>query len=96
MRDTVARENIVGSPDMTPDKIRGPMEEAGLSGVSVPTCAVAGKKIETGADAKCFAEQVALFSIVMGVALLLTGIGFLVLTFGLARRLDHARERAAT
>jgi hypothetical protein len=165
VRDTVARENIQGTPDMKPDAIKGPMQEAGLTNVSVPTCSVAGKQVETGSDAKCFAEylrihalestggqtyaqmprfldengepvesedqaatdpktgkpvenglrnlwvtatalstamntayfaeQVALFSIVMGIALLLTGIGFLVLTFGLARRLAPAGQHSA-
>ena len=42
----------------------------------------------TAMNTAFFAEQVALFSIVMGVALLITGIGFAVLTFGLARRLE--------
>jgi hypothetical protein len=38
--------------------------------------------LSTALNTAYFAEQVALFSIVMGVALLLTGIGFLVLTLG--------------
>lgn len=39
--------------------------------------------ISTALNTSYFAESVALFSIVMGVALLLTGIGFLLLTTGL-------------
>jgi len=38
--------------------------------------------LSTALNTSFFAEQVALFSIVMGFALLLTGIGFLVLTLG--------------
>ncbi len=38
-----------------------------------------------GARRSYLAQQVALFGIVMGVALLLTGIGFLVLTLGVLR-----------
>ena len=38
--------------------------------------------LTTALNTAFFAERVALFSIVMGVALLLTGIGFLVLTLG--------------
>jgi hypothetical protein len=38
--------------------------------------------LSTALNTAFFAERVALFSIVMGVALLLTGIGFLVLTLG--------------
>ncbi len=49
----------------------------------------------TALNVSFFAQQVALFSIVMGVALLLTGIGFLVLTLGArgrARVQDESRE----
>lgn len=154
---TLSREAITGTPDMTPALIRKSIAEAKLTGVEgVPTCSVAGRRIESGADAKCFAQymrihaleatggrtyaqmgqfltadgketsdkaaaatdpktgkpvpngarnvwvtetalatalntaffaqQVALFSIVMGVALLLIGIGFLVLTVRDLRR----------
>ena len=38
--------------------------------------------LSTALNTSFFAERVALFSIVMGIALLLTGIGFLVLTLG--------------
>jgi hypothetical protein len=38
--------------------------------------------LSTALNTSYFAEQVAMFSIVMGAALLLTGIGFLVLTLG--------------
>jgi hypothetical protein len=38
--------------------------------------------LSTALNTAFFAERVALFSIVMGIALLLTGIGFLVLTLG--------------
>jgi hypothetical protein len=54
--------------------------------------------LTTALNTAYFAEQVALFSIVMGVALLLTGIGFLVLTLRLAgdiRQKDAAVERSA-
>jgi hypothetical protein len=156
VRDTVAQEAIVGTPDMTPELTGQAVKEAGLEGkVDVPDCSVAGASIDTGDEAKCFAkymrvhaleatggktyaempryatadgkgtndpaeaqkrpsgepmdnparqiwvtatalgtalntsffaEQVANFSVVMGFALLLTGIGFLVLTLGLANR----------
>jgi hypothetical protein len=42
--------------------------------------------LATALDTSYFAQQVALFSIVMGIALLLTGIGFLVLVAGLTQR----------
>jgi hypothetical protein len=158
--DKLGQEKITGSPDMTPQAIAKEARAAGLTDVELPTCSVAGEAIDTGGEAKCFAEymrihaleatggqtyaemprfatadgegtndeaeaekrpdgspvdnpartiwvtetalgtalntsyfaqQVALFSIVMGVALLLTGIGFLVLTLGALRR-EGARE----
>jgi hypothetical protein len=162
VRTTLAREHIVGSPDMTKTAIAAEVKEAGLTGVELPTCDVAGKTIDTGSEAKCFAsymrihaleatsgqtyaemgrfldkngkatsdealaakdpktgkpvenglrnlwvtetalatalntsffaERVALFSLLMGIGLLLTGIGFLVLTAGGALRLGAARS----
>jgi hypothetical protein len=151
VRQNIAREAIVGSPDMTPSAIKTEAAKAGLKNVDLPTCSVANQSINTGDRAKCFAsymrihaleatggltyaqmgrfldkngkqtndenaaavdpktkrpvenlarniwitetalttalntsffaERVALFSIVMGIALLLTGIGFLVLAY---------------
>lgn len=152
--DELKREFIVGSPDMTPAETERAVQEAGLRNVEIPSCDVAEKKIETGSDARCFAqymrihalessggntyaqmgrfvaeanpndpkgtsdeaaaakdesgepisndarntwvtetalstalnvsymaEQIALFSIVVGIALLLSGIGFIILAF---------------
>ncbi|HEX5899654.1 MAG TPA: hypothetical protein VFY32_09670 [Solirubrobacteraceae bacterium] len=153
VRSNLAAEKISGSDDMTPAAIKAEAKEAGLKNVDFPTCSVAGKAVNNGATARCFAqymrihaleatgglvyaemgqyldksgkptsdktaaaidpvtkkpvpnaarntwvtetalgtalntsyfaENVALFSIVMGAALLLTGIGFLVVTLGL-------------
>jgi hypothetical protein len=159
VRSDVARENIVGSPDMTPTATKAAAQEAGLTNIDVPSKSVANEPITTGDESKTFAaymrihtleatggltyaemgryqakagtpakltdgqggtndenqalidpktkqpvsnparniwvtetalttalntsffaERVAVFSIVMGFALLLTGIGFLVLT----------------
>jgi hypothetical protein len=155
VQDNLKAEQIVGSPDMTPSAIKAEVATAGLKNVDLPTCSVAGKAIDNGADARCFAqymrihtleatggqvyaemgrfldksgkatndekaaaidpqtkkpvengarniwvnetalttalntsyfaENVALFSIVMGIALLLTGIGFLVVAISLLR-----------
>ena len=46
--------------------------------------------LSTALNTSYFAERVSLFSIVMGIALLLTGIGFLVLTLGVLRRFTGA------
>jgi len=56
VRDNLAKEQIVGTPDMTPALITKAADEAGLKNVALPTCSVAGKPIANGADAKCFAS----------------------------------------
>jgi len=43
---------------------------------------VTATALTTALNTSFFAERVAMFSVVMGLALLLTGIGFLVLTLG--------------
>lgn len=167
VRDNLKLEQITGSPDMTPSAIKTEAQQAGLKNVSLPTCNVAGEKIDTGSEARCFAsymrihtleatggqvysemprfldangnptsdeaqaakdpksgapvanhardiwvtytalstalntsyfaERVGVFGIVMGIALLLTGIGFLILTLGgaLRRREEEAAAKAA-
>jgi len=52
----VAREAIVGSPDMTPGGIKSEAAKAGLTNVTLPSCSVAGKAIDNGDRAKCFAS----------------------------------------
>jgi len=167
VQDNLAKEQIVGTPDMTPSAIAAEAKAAGLKNVDVPTCSIAGQAIDTGARARCFAnymrihtleatggqvyaemaryigkdgkptedvklaaidpktkkpvengarniwvnetalstalntsyfaESVATFAIVMGVALLLVGIGFLVLTLGpLHEMLGRRRETEPT
>ncbi len=141
VRDTIAREQIVGTPDMAASIANKPVKtgaqakafaagirkhtleatggqvysEMGrfLTAAGKPTndekaAAIdkaTGKPVEnqarniwvtstalsTALNTAYFAENVALFSIVMGIALLLTGIGFLVLTLRLP---VEAAERA--
>ncbi|MGH3002872.1 MAG: hypothetical protein ACRDM1_09485 [Gaiellaceae bacterium] len=59
-RDTVghslAQEQIVGTPDMTPSAIAAEAQKAGLRNVDLPTVAVAGEKIDTGDKARAFAS----------------------------------------
>lgn len=51
VHDTISREQIVGSPDMSPETFEGEVE-----GVTIPTCDVADEEITTGAEARCFAD----------------------------------------
>ena len=50
------QEKIVGSADMTPAGIKLEADKAGLKGVSFPSCSVANVSIDTGSNARCFAE----------------------------------------
>jgi hypothetical protein len=165
VRSNLNKELIVGTPDMTPKTIAAEAKAAGLKNVSLPTKSVAGKTIDTGAEARIFAEymrihaleatggtpysqmphfatadgkgtndekaalkdpksgrpvdnaarnvwvtetalstalntsffaeNVALFSIVMGVALMLTGVGFGVMALGLLPEGMRRRQSAA-
>jgi hypothetical protein len=57
VQSTLAQEQIVGSPDMTPAAIAAEAKEAGLSAdIALPTCDVAGVAIDNGSDARCFAS----------------------------------------
>jgi hypothetical protein len=162
VRSELKQQRIVGTPDMTPEAIKDEADKAGLVGVALPDCTVAGDAVNDGSRARCFAdymrvhaleasggkvyaelpryatddgkgtndpaaatksgngqpadnptrdvwitetslstalnmaymaEQLALFSLVVGIALLLTGIGFIVLSIGGAiRRGDDTAE----
>ena len=57
VRTSLKQEAIVGSPDMTPDAIAAEAKEAGLpASIKLPTCNVADQAIDTGSEAKCFAQ----------------------------------------
>jgi hypothetical protein len=53
---SLKQEQITGSPDMTPALIKQAATQAGLTNVSLPSCSVAGKTIDTGSEARCFAQ----------------------------------------
>jgi hypothetical protein len=59
--DTVSteleRQNIVGTPDMTPEAIAESAKGAGLpASVGLPSCEVAEESIDSGEKARCFAD----------------------------------------
>lgn len=56
VRDGLAQEHVVGTPDMSPAAIAAETRAAGLHGVTAPDCAVAGISISSGAEARCFAQ----------------------------------------
>ena len=56
VRDNLAAEKIVGGSDMSPAEIQKAVDEAGLTGVSIPSGNVIDEKIDTGAEARTFAQ----------------------------------------
>jgi len=50
------QQRITGTPDMNPTDIQKAAAAAGLKDVKLPTCNVAGKPINTGQRARCFAQ----------------------------------------
>ncbi len=50
------QQKITGTPDMTPTAIKAEGAKAGLKNVSYPTCSVAGELVDTGSEARCFAQ----------------------------------------
>jgi hypothetical protein len=57
VRTQLKQEQIVGSPDMTPEAIAQEATDAGLpASIDLPTCNVADETIDTGSEAKCFAS----------------------------------------
>ena len=59
VQSSLKQEAITGSPDMTPAAIATEAKAAGLpSTLALPTCSVAGKLIDSGASARCFASYI--------------------------------------
>jgi hypothetical protein len=56
VKDSLGDEKIVGSADMTPTAIAEEAQKAGLTGVDLPNCSVAGETVDTGGEARCFAS----------------------------------------
>jgi F0F1-type ATP synthase membrane subunit c/vacuolar-type H+-ATPase subunit K len=57
VQSTLKQEQIVGTPDMTPNAIRAEAKDAGLSSsISLPTESVAGLPINSGERARAFAS----------------------------------------
>jgi hypothetical protein len=58
VNSSLKHEYIVGSADMTPAAIKAEATKAklDLSKIQLPTCSVANKAINSGADARCFAQ----------------------------------------
>jgi hypothetical protein len=58
VRDTLLEQKIVGTPDMTPTAIKAEAAKSGLntSTLAIPSCSAAGKAVNNGSTARCFAQ----------------------------------------
>lgn len=58
VHDGLAEQKIVGSADMTPAAIKAEAAKAGLdtSKLTIPSCSVANKTVNSGSTARCFAQ----------------------------------------
>jgi hypothetical protein len=58
VKDELAMQKITGTPDMTPTAITAAVKEAGLDPAKtpIPSCSVAGQAVDTGNEARCFAQ----------------------------------------
>ena len=55
--DELSKEQIVGGSDMAPAEIQKAASEAGLPDtIELPTCDVVDESIDTGSEARCFAQ----------------------------------------
>ncbi len=65
VKDTLAEQKIVGTPDMTPAAIRGEAAKAGLdtSKLAIPSCSVANLPIDSGSRARCFAQYMTIHAL---------------------------------
>jgi hypothetical protein len=58
VQDNLVAQKIIGSADMTPTAITAEATKAGLktNQIAIPSCSVAGKTVNNGATARCFAQ----------------------------------------
>jgi len=56
VHNELKQQQITGTPDMTPAAIKAEGAKAGLKNVDYPTCSVPGEPIDTGSEARCFAQ----------------------------------------
>ena len=94
VRSSLKDEKIVGSPDMNPADIEAAMKEAGLSGVDVPSCDVANEEINTGSEARCFAEYMRIHALEASAGLTYAEMGRFATENGDAKGTNDAAQAA--
>ena len=65
VRNNLAEQKIVGTPDMTPAGITAEAKKAHLdtSKIPIPSCSVAGKAVDSGSSARCFAQYMTIHAL---------------------------------
>ncbi len=65
VNSNLAEQKIVGTPDMTPTAITAEAKKAGLdtSKIAIPSCSVAGKAVNSGSTARCFAQYMTIHAL---------------------------------
>jgi hypothetical protein len=63
--DNLKTQQIVGTPDMTPAAITAEAKKAGLNPakITIPSCSVAKQTIDSGSNARCFAQYMNIHSL---------------------------------
>src|SRR6478735_7728983 len=92
--DDLSAEKIVGSADMNPSDIEAAMTEAGLSGVDAPSCDVADEEIDTGSEARCFAEYMRIHALEASAGLTYAEMGRFATEDGNAKGTNDAEQAA--
>ena len=87
-------EKIVGSADMNPSDIEAAMKEAGLTGVDAPSCDVADEEIDTGSEARCFAEYMRIHALEASGGLTYAEMGRFATEDGNAKGTNDAEQAA--
>src|SRR5665213_2982433 len=65
VHDNLLAQKIVGTPDMTPAGITAEASKAGLNTakLTIPSCSVANKTINSGSSARCFAQYMSIHAL---------------------------------
>jgi hypothetical protein len=65
VKDNLREQKIVGTPDMTPAAITAEAKKSGLdvAKLTIPSCSVANKAIESGTSARCFAQYMTIHAL---------------------------------
>ncbi len=65
IKDNLREQKITGTPDMTPAAITAEAKKSGLnvSTLSIPSCSVAGKVVESPTNARCFAQYMTIHAL---------------------------------